>query len=269
MTDIVDAPPPGTAYDGDHVRDWRALPPSHRRAVDRGRLEEMGARLRHRGPDGEGLHVDGAVGLVHRRLAIIDLEGGAQPMCDPEGRVWLSYNGEVYNYLELREELEQLGHQFRSASDTEVVLAAYLEWGLDFPKRLNGMFALAIWDGRKRRLVLCRDRLGIKPLYYALTPDGVVFASELKALRVVDGVANQLDLDALDEFMSCGYVVHPRSVVAGVKKSTPAPPWSSSPSRSPSHTAIGSSRFARIIVARPTTGTRRSERRSATPCVCV
>lgn len=181
----------------------------------------MAARMAHRGPDGEGLHLDGPVGLAHRRLAIIDLEGGAQPMATPDGDVWIAYNGEVFNYLELFEELKALGYHPRTHSDTEAVLLAYRAFGLDFPSRLNGMFAIAIWDAARRRLVLCRDRMGVKPLYVADTPDGVVFASEIKALRGVDGVDGAIDLDALDEYLTLGYVIHPRSIVRGVRKIEP------------------------------------------------
>jgi asparagine synthase (glutamine-hydrolysing) len=177
--------------------------------------------MRHRGPDGDGTHLDGSLGLAHRRLAIIDPEGGHQPMSTPDGSIWIVYNGEVYNYVELLDELRCLGHRPRTRSDTEAVLLAYAQWGLDVPERLNGMFAMAIWDSRLRRLVLCRDRLGIKPLYYAETPDGTVFASELKALRTVDGIAGEIDLAAFDEYMTCGYVVHPRSLLCGVRKLEP------------------------------------------------
>ncbi|MCA9625392.1 MAG: asparagine synthase (glutamine-hydrolyzing), partial [Myxococcales bacterium] len=128
---------------------------------------------------------------------------------------------EVYNYVELGEELVARGHRLTTHSDTEVVLHAYLEWGLAFPERLNGMFALAIWDAREKRLVLCRDHMGIKPLYVAKTAEGVVFGSELKALRAIPGVGVELDRLALDEFMTSGYVVHPRTVVKGVEKVAP------------------------------------------------
>jgi asparagine synthase (glutamine-hydrolysing) len=191
------------------------------RPVDPNQLAWLGYAMRHRGPDGEGTHLDGPVGFAHRRLAIIDLEGGHQPMSTPDGSLWIVYNGEVYNYVELIDELRCLGHRPRTRSDTEAVLLAYAQWGLDFPERLNGMFAMAIWDSRLRRLVLCRDRLGIKPLYYAETSDGTAFASELKALRTIDGVAEEIDLAAFDEYMTCGYVVHPRTLLCGVRKLEP------------------------------------------------
>jgi len=185
-------------------------------------LEYMASRLVHRGPDGEGFLEDGALGLAHRRLAIIDIEGGVQPMHDSEGQVTIVYNGEVYNYLELFEELRSLGHTPKTRSDTEAILLAYRQWGLDFVDRLNGMFAIAIWDAPLRRLVLCRDRMGIKPLYYAETKDGVCFASEVKALRGLAGVDTTLDLEALDEYMTLGYVINPRCMERGVRSLAPA-----------------------------------------------
>ena len=184
-------------------------------------LEDIAGRMAHRGPDGEGFHVDGPLGLAHRRLAIIDLSGGAQPMSTADGDLWICYNGEVFNYVELFDELRARGHRPRTKSDTEAVLLAYREWGLDFVSRLNGMFAIAIWDRPRRRLVLARDRMGVKPLYVAETPDGIAFASEMKALRLVPGVDTALDLEALDDYMTLGYVVNPRSLLRGVRKLEP------------------------------------------------
>ncbi len=181
----------------------------------------MAARMAHRGPDGEGFHVRGGVGFAHKRLAIIDLEGGYQPMTSESGARVIVYNGEVFNYLELFDELRARGRVPRTKSDTEAVLLAYEEYGLDFPNKLNGMFAIALWDEERRRLVLVRDRLGVKPLYYAVTRDGVVFASELKALRGAANVDTSLDREAFDDFMTIGYVVHPRTIVRGVRKLDP------------------------------------------------
>ncbi len=141
-------------------------------AADRGILARMTATLTHRGPDGEGLHLDGPAALGHRRLSIIDLAGGAQPMGNEDGSVWVTYNGELYNEPALREALRARGHLFRTVSDTESLVHLYEEHGADFARHLNGMFALAIWDGRRRQMVLARDRMGQKPLYYAETPDG-------------------------------------------------------------------------------------------------
>lgn len=211
--------------------------------VDRGVLEQMARALRHRGPDGQGFHMDGALGLAHRRLAIIDIEGGQQPMSTPEGDLWIAYNGEVYNYIELLDDLSARGHRARTRSDTEAVLLAYREWGLRFPEHLNGMFAVAIWDARLRRLVLCRDRMGIKPLYYAETVGGLVFGSEIKALRAVPGIANEIDHEALDEYMTCGYVTHPRSIVRGVHKVDPGTLLTVEPARGVTRHRYWSLRF--------------------------
>ena len=154
-------------------------------SVDLDVLQSMAATLAHRGPDEEGLHRDGPVGLAFRRLSIIDLAGGHQPMSDQAGQVWVMLNGEIYNFVELRAELVALGHRFRTRSDTECIVHGYLEWGDDVLHHLNGMFGLAIWDARRRRLLLGRDRAGVKPLYYQLTSDRLVFGSELRAVRVV------------------------------------------------------------------------------------
>lgn len=187
--------------------------------VQRAELDAMAKLLGHRGPDGEGFFERGHLALGHKRLAIIDIEGGRQPM--RSGDLTISYNGEVFNYLELLRELSQRGVSAKSQSDTEAILLAYAEYGLDFLQRLNGMFAFALWDEANRRLLLVRDRMGVKPLYYAFTPDGVVFASELKALRVAAGVDGSLDLEAFDDFMTLGYVVHPRSIARGIRKLDP------------------------------------------------
>lgn len=147
-------------------------------------LRRMADSIRHRGPDGEGVFTDGALGFAHRRLAIIDLsDGGHQPMTTPDGRFTINYNGELYNFHELRAELQSLGHRFRSDCDTEVMLYALAEWGAGALPRFNGMFALALWDRAERRMILARDRYGIKPLYYRQDRQGIVFASEVKALR--------------------------------------------------------------------------------------
>jgi asparagine synthase (glutamine-hydrolysing) len=152
------------------------------RPVEPGEIQCMTDALAHRGPDGDGLYLDGSLGLGHRRLAILDLSpAGRQPMTCADGRHWITYNGEVYNFLELRAELEGRGYTFRSDSDTEVILAAYDAWGPDCLLRLNGMWAMAIWDNRERRLFLARDRFGIKPLFYVQQPHRFAFASEMKA----------------------------------------------------------------------------------------
>src|SRR5688572_26535038 len=149
----------------------------------RATLKRMTDAIAHRGPDGEGVHTDGPLGLGHRRLAIIDLSpGGSQPMATPDGRYVVSYNGELYNFQDLRGELEERGHRFRSRSDTEVLLAAWAEWGVKALDRFNGMFAFAMWDSRDKTLTLVRDRYGVKPLYYARCANAFLFGSEVKAI---------------------------------------------------------------------------------------
>src|SRR5205085_2337741 len=147
---------------------------------DTSRLAAMSATLVHRGPDSDGSFVDGEIGLAARRLSIIDLETGDQPIANEDGTVTVVQNGEIYNYEELRRELERAGHRFSTHGDTEVLVHAYEQWGERFPERLRGMFALALWDGRARRLLLARDRYGIKPLYVREGSDGLQFASELR-----------------------------------------------------------------------------------------
>ncbi len=173
-----------------------------------------------RAPD---LGVDMAhdVGLGHRRLSIIDLDGGKQPMSSSDGRIWLVYNGEIYNYRELRRKLEAAGHEFRTESDTEVVLRAYEHYGEECVTHLNGIFAFAIWDGRTRRLLLYRDQFGVKPLYYAHTSRGVVFASEVKAILVSGLVKAAVDLDALGLALTFRYTPSPATLFRGVNKLAP------------------------------------------------
>src|SRR3989442_1071076 len=168
------------------------------------------------GPEAEAFFFEGPAGLGHRRLAILDLESGDQPMV--RDAVAVVFNGEAYDFASLREELGGKGHPFSSRSDTEVVLPAYLEWGEDFAEHVHGMFALAIWDSRRRKLVLARDRLGKKPLYYALRGSRVIFGSELKALLAHGGVARQLDHEALVQYLACEYVPAPGTILRGVRK---------------------------------------------------
>jgi asparagine synthase (glutamine-hydrolysing) len=161
------------------------------------------------------------IGLGHRRLSIIDLAGGKQPMSSADGRIWLIYNGEIYNYRELRRGLQAAGHEFRTQSDTEVVLRAYEHYGEECPTLLNGIFAFAIWDGRNRRLFLARDHFGVKPLYYANTSRGVVFASEVKAILASGLVAPAIDLDALGLTLTFRYTPSPATLFRGVRKLAP------------------------------------------------
>lgn len=173
----------------------------------------------HRGPDDEGMHIEAGTGLGTRRLSIIDLAGGHQPLANEDMTLWAAHNGEVYNFPELRKELEEHGHKFRTRTDTEAVLHAYEEWGDGFVERLRGMFVTAIWDRPRRRLVIVRDRLGIKPLYYTLLGDGtLVFGSELKAVVVHPGVRRELEPRALDLFLTLEYVPAPWSIFKGIHK---------------------------------------------------
>ena len=181
--------------------------------------------MRHRGPDDAGLwwSADACVGLAHRRLAIIDLSpGGHQPMQDAGGGLCIVFNGEIYNFAELRGELAAKGHGFRSKSDTEVILAAYREWGTDCLARLNGTFAFALYDLRQRRLFLARDRAGEKPLFYAPAPGALRFASELKGLMADPALPRRLDAEALDCYLAMGHVPGERCMLQGVKKLPPA-----------------------------------------------
>src|SRR5512140_2621012 len=152
------------------------------RPVDRERLAAMTSAIAHRGPDADGFYFGPGVGLGHRRLSIIDLATGDQPLSNEDGTIWVVFNGEIYNFADIRIELEQYGHRFRTHTDTEVIVHAYEQWGDAAVERFRGMFAFALWDEPRRRLLLVRDRVGIKPLYYAVTRAGVTFGSEIKAL---------------------------------------------------------------------------------------
>jgi asparagine synthase (glutamine-hydrolysing) len=202
-------------------------------ALAPGVLERMTEVLRHRGPDDAGSYRSdfeqrpayGArpgVALGHRRLSIIDVAGGHQPLANEDGSVWIVFNGEIYNHRQLRQRLEGAGHRFRTRSDTETIVHLYEDEGLGFLEHLNGMFALAIWDGNRRRLVLARDRLGEKPLYYRHEPERLLFASELKSLLEVPGVERQVDPQAVDDYFTYQYVPHPRTIYRGFSKLPPA-----------------------------------------------
>jgi asparagine synthase (glutamine-hydrolysing) len=187
--------------------------------VEKARVRAMTDMIAHRGPDGAGAWTAAGVGLGHRRLSIIDLAGGAQPMASNDGRAMLTYNGEVYNYRAVRAELEALGRGFRTNSDTEVIVEAWRQWGPDCLSHLNGMFAFAIHDQERGCLFLARDRLGVKPLHYAELSDGsVIFGSELKALLAHPLLRRSPDFSAIDDYLGLGYVPDDSSVVAGVKK---------------------------------------------------
>ena len=183
------------------------------------RLWRMIATLRHRGPDDEGVWTDGRAGLAHARLSIIDLSpAGHQPMASADGTAWITYNGEIYNFAEIRRELEALGYSFRSRGDTEVIVNGWQAWGPKIFSRLRGMFALAIWDRRSQRLILARDRLGKKPLYYAPTAIAFLFGSEIKAVLAWPGLSRTADLSAIDSYLTFGYVAAPQTAFTGIRK---------------------------------------------------
>jgi len=176
--------------------------------------------IRHRGPDDEGIYLDGAFGMGMRRLSIIDLATGRQPIHNEDGSIWTVFNGEIYNYLELRKLLQERGHRFYTHSDTEVIVHLYEEYSEEFVKHLAGMFAIAVWDQRQHKLTLARDRLGIKPLYYAVDAEHLLFGSEIKAL-LQDGVSREIDLQALHDYLSFNYIPGPRSIFTYIRKLRP------------------------------------------------
>lgn len=193
-----------------------------RQPVEREVIEQMLGAIVHRGPDGQGQHVSGPVGLGHRRLSIIDLsDSGAQPMCNEDATVWITFNGEIYNYLELRKQLVQRGHVFRSTTDTEVIIHLYEEHGADCLQQLRGMFAFAIWDQRRQCLFVARDRVGIKPLYYSQSPDAFWFASELKSILTDPAVAREIDNIGIRRFFSFYYPAGENTLFRSIKKLSP------------------------------------------------
>ena len=189
-------------------------------------LRQMAKVIEHRGPDGEGFHREqnaaAGVALAHRRLSIIDLAGGKQPMCNEDETIWITFNGEIYNYRELRSELQKQGHQFRTDSDTETIVHLYEERGMDFLADLRGMFAFALWDRPRGRLILARDRLGQKPLIYRREKNRLLFASEIKSILQVPGVPREVNPHALSEYLTYLYVPQPRTMFAGIEKLPPA-----------------------------------------------
>ncbi|MFW2404809.1 MAG: asparagine synthase (glutamine-hydrolyzing) [Gammaproteobacteria bacterium] len=189
---------------------------------DAAALSAMGRITRHRGPDDEGAYADADIQLGMRRLSIIDVAGGHQPISNEDRTVWAVCNGEIYNFRELRSELQAKGHRFSTASDSEVIVHLYEEFGDAFVERLSGMFGFALWDTRSRRLLLGRDRLGIKPVYYLHDDDRLIFASEAKAILQVPGVSAELESEALAEYLLLGYVPAPYSMFRGIRKLPPA-----------------------------------------------
>jgi asparagine synthase (glutamine-hydrolysing) len=193
--------------------------------VDRTVIEKMRDAMTHRGPDDAGLWLNenGTVALGHRRLSIIDLSAaGHQPMANEDNSIWVVFNGEIYNFQSLRSELIGAGHVFRSNTDTEVIIHAYEQWGIESVKRFRGMFAYALWDDRRRRLVLVRDRLGIKPLFYSMSDDNFSFASELKALCLDPDISKEFDETAIYDFFTYRYIPTPKTVFRDIRKLPPA-----------------------------------------------
>ena len=190
--------------------------------VDRTQLMAMTDAVLHRGPDAGGYYLDGAIGLGHRRLSIIDLATGDQPIGNEDGTVQVIFNGEIYNFAEVRRELLGHGHRFRTNSDTEVIAHGYEQWGERCVDRFRGMFAFAVWDARARRLLLARDRLGVKPLYYAEVPGGIVFGSEIKSLLEDPQVPREWRADALDAYLTLLYIPAPDTIYRGIHKLPPA-----------------------------------------------
>ncbi len=187
---------------------------------DQEKVKQMTQALIHRGPDDEGFYADEFVCLGMRRLSIIDLVTGRQPIANEDKTIWTVYNGEIFNFPALRRELQSRGHIFQTKADTEVIVHLYEEEGVDFVHRLNGMFAIALWDKKNRRLCLFRDRLGIKPLHYSLLPDGLIFASEIKSLLAAN-LSKAIDLEALSQFFSFEYIPAPRTIFQSIKKLLP------------------------------------------------
>src|SRR5881394_549890 len=192
---------------------------SGKRAVAESDMRQMLAMLRHRGPDEFGILLDQECGLGSARLSIIDLSGGSQPIANEDESLWIVFNGEVFNYIELRAELEGRGHRFRTSSDTEVILHLYEEFGPACLGRMNGQWGIAIWDTRKRQLFLARDRLGVRPLFYLETPDkGLLFASEIKAIFSDDRVSREIDPARVDEVFRFWAPLPSHTVFRGIKE---------------------------------------------------
>ncbi len=192
-----------------------------RQGVNRDTLAAMNARIAHRGPDDDGFLVEGNVGLAMRRLSIIDVKTGHQPLSNEDGSIWIVFNGEIYNHQDLRKDLESRGHRYKSKSDTETIVHLYEEYGCDCVEHLRGMFAFAIWDRMKRSLFLARDRLGIKPLYYRYDGSTLLFGSEIKTILAHPGVKPEFNQGTLAEYLALGYISGDDSMYAGIRKLLP------------------------------------------------
>ena len=189
---------------------------------DRVLLHDMCNMLEHRGPDSDGYYEDNNVGLAIRRLSIIDLDGGNQPISNEDEKIWTVFNGEIYNYKSLQDDLKSKGHKFKTNSDTETIVHAYEEYDLDFVNHLQGMFAIAIWDEKRNRTILVRDRLGVKPLYYYIKNDRLLFASELKVLLEYDEIRPTINRNAISDYLTYLYVPAPETIFNEINKLGPA-----------------------------------------------
>src|ERR1019366_4532347 len=189
--------------------------------VQRRDIEAMTNAIVHRGPDDEGYHIAGPLGFGFRRLSIIDLAGGHQPMSDQEESVWVVFNGEIYNFLEIKRELEGYGHVFRTKCDNEVIIHGYKQWGDEVLNRLNGMFGLAIWDARKQRLILARDPFGIKLIYYKVDQGRLYFGSEIRAVAAATDDVADVDPIALNLFLRYRFTPSPYTIFQGIRKLAP------------------------------------------------
>ncbi len=189
--------------------------------VDEFLIRSMASQIIHRGPDDDGFYIEGALGLGMRRLSIIDIDGGHQPISNEDGSIWIVFNGEIYNFPELRRELQLKGHIFRTRSDTETVVHAYEEWGVDSFSKLNGMYGFALWDSRNKELILARDPFGIKPLYYTEQDGRVLFGSEIKAILADPTILRSVDTSALDDFLTLTFVPSPNTIFRDINKIPP------------------------------------------------
>lgn len=194
---------------------------NNNRPVDRGLIKKMATSIYHRGPDDEGYYFNDSLGFGFRRLSIIDLSGGHQPMTDIKQEIWIIFNGEIYNFMELKKELESCGHVFRTQSDTEVIINGYKQWGIDVLNQLNGMFGLAIWDNNNKRLILARDRMGIKIVYYNIDNGILTFGSEIRAITASRNFKPEVDTDSLNMFLRYRYTPSPYTIYKDINKLAP------------------------------------------------
>ncbi|MCB1196559.1 asparagine synthase (glutamine-hydrolyzing), partial [bacterium] len=188
------------------------------KTVQEDRLKRMNRTMTHRGPDAEGYYFDGALGFGQRRLSIIDLSGGKQPLANEDRTVWVTFNGEIYNFLDLKKDLESKGHTFATHSDTEVLVHLYEEYGEKSVSLLQGMYAYAIWDSNKKELFIARDRIGIKPVYYYFDGNKFIFASEIKAILAYGSICHELDMTAVLDYLTFSFIPSPKSIFKHIKK---------------------------------------------------